>query len=261
MYRLVLELNECKAALLTLIMVNTKASVGETRLGFLWWFIDPLVWMSIYYFVVSLVFQRGGEGYHLFILCGIVIWNCFSRAVVGASKSVVANRDLVRQVGMPMTTLVAIPPLVQLVFALFGVLVVMMFKIDVIGLHSIAILPLLLLVLLLAYASGLFLSVAEVFFKDATKLIPYVLRLGFFVTPILYPASRILESDQIPIIFREIYQLNPMAWVITAFRKVILEGEMFDWSVYLLIVLLSIVAIQVGLINLRFYSNKIVKAL
>src|SRR5690606_18530469 len=60
MFQLFKDLRQHHHALLTLFQVNVKTTVASARLGWLWWFIDPLVMMAIYYFIIHVVFQRGG---------------------------------------------------------------------------------------------------------------------------------------------------------------------------------------------------------
>lgn len=261
MIQLINDVKKNHNALFTMVLINLKTTVATSRLGWLWWIIDPLFMMMIYYFIVSMVFQRGGENYHLFILCGIVIWQFFSRTLNISANAILQNRDLIRQIGLPISIMIAIPSLVQMFFAAIGILIIMIWNYSMIGLQSLAIIPLLILVVSLTYGIGIFLSVSSVFFKDTREFIGYFIKAGFFLTPILYPTSRIYESTTIPEIAKIVFSLNPMAWIIPAFRQVLLDGVMYNWSHYFLLLGISLAIVQLSLLWLRLHTPKLVKML
>lgn len=241
--------------------MEIKTSVATTRLGFVWWIVDPLIMMMIYYFIVVVIFTRGGPGYHLFVLCGIIAWRFFSSAIIGSSGSLFSNRNLIQQIEFPLPLFVLVQPIVRLFFAIFGIIIIIIWNIEILGWHTLGVIPLLLAITLLSYGIGLFLSVINVYFTDMNKLISYVLRAGFFISPVLFPPSRVLDNEKIPEIVKGVYGLNPMAWIITELRSVILEGQMFSWSEFMILFLVIILIIQIGLIWLRINSSRIVKIL
>ena len=261
MLQLFNDLRQHHHALLTLFQVNVKTTVASARLGWLWWFIDPLVMMAIYYFIIHVVFQRGGENYHLFVLTGIVVWQFLARTLSASVTAFSNNRGIIRQTRTPMALLVAVPAVVQLFFTSIGILIVTAWSFSSIGWQSLALLPLLFLVFCLAFAIGLFVAVIQVHFADTAKLLTYCLRAGFFLSPVLYPASRVLEAEGIPETFKGLFMANPAAWLIESFRVVILEGGMFSWYQYAGLLALALVLMQLGLSYLRASSNVIVKTL
>lgn len=259
MIRLLREIAGRRDALLTLVQYNLKSTVATTRLGVVWWLIDPLVMMAIYYFLVRIVFERGGPDYHLFVLTGIVPWQYFARSVRMASRGISSNRALVRQVGLPIAAMVGIPIAVQFVFGAIGIGVVAAWNYDVTGLHSVAALPLLLLVGAFSYGLGLLLAICEVHWSDTNAILGYVLRIGFLLSPVLYPASRVLESASIPDAAKLVYQLNPLSWIFTSFRDVLLDGRAFDWGMYGILLLAALALIEIGLVCLRLQGSTLVK--
>jgi ABC-type polysaccharide/polyol phosphate export permease len=257
--RLLSEFARHRSAVLTLIQYNLKSTVATTRLGVLWWVIDPLVMMGIYYFLVRVVFERGGPDYHLFVLCGIVPWQYFARSVRLSSRSIASNRALLRQIGMPIAVIVAVPVLVQLVFACFGVGVIMAWNHGAVGPHSLAVVPLLLLLAAFSYGAGLLLAVCEVHYPDTNAILGYVLRIGFLLSPVLYPVSRILEEQSIPEWAKVAYQANPLAWIISGFRDVLLTGTAQDWNVFAVLLIGALAVVQAGLACIRAAASRIVK--
>lgn len=261
MIKLFHEIKDNRSALVTLVGVNVKTTVSSTRLGWLWWLFNPLITMGIYYFFVNVIMQRGGDNYHLFVLTGIVAWQFFAVAVAGSTTVIINNKQLIRQVSLPPTMLVTIPPLVQLFFGAVGISIVMLWNYPTIGTHSLAIIPLLLLISLVSYGLGLFLSVIMIYIKDTKEIIGYILRAGFFLSPVLFPASRLLESNRIPSIAKIIFNLNPMSWIITSLRTVLLDGAMYNWKEFFILLCLILLLIQTGLLWIRANSSQIIKML
>jgi ABC-type polysaccharide/polyol phosphate export permease len=242
-------------------LVTIKTTVATTRLGALWWILDPLILMMLYTFVVKIVFDRGGPNYHLFALCGIVTWQTFSRSINLCSTALVRNSQLIRQSNLPMHIYIILPPVVQSFFYLIGLGIVAIWNSQVVSFHTLAVFILLLPMILIPYTIGLFLSIFTVKLPDIGKIVPYLLRFGFYISPILYPPERVYELEEVPAFFISIYNLNPMVHVITAVRDLLYTGQMFDIKRLLIILLITMIFMQFGIIYFRSVSRFIPKEL
>ena len=248
-------------AVRVLVGINIKTTVVSTKIGWVWWLLDPLIMMGIYYFLIKGIFNRGGSNYHVFVLSGIISWQFFTRAITESTHIVTLNKQIIRQIAFPLPVMVVVPVITQLFFAAVGMGVVMIFTYSAINIATLMIIPLLLLIAMFGYGIGLFVSVLSIFLADTGKFVGYLLRAGFFATPILYPASRLLESPNIPEALKMILQINPMLWIIDAVRKVLLEGQMFDMQPFLIFCCVALFIIQIGLLWLRRNASTIVKML
>lgn len=257
-----------RMALATLSRTELKLTVTQTKLGGLWWILDPLIMMSIYYFIVVIIFQRGGPGYHLFVLVGIVSWGTFSRSIMSVMSSISGNRSLLANTSIPLEVFTCSPLGGQAFLATVGYAVILSWVmlnsllLDDYGQLNLLVLitnvstvfqiiPLLFLVLLYAYSLGIFFAVATVFVPDLRKVVAYVLRGGFFLTPILYTPERVLGADGIPEIFKNIYLLNPIGWCITSLRQVILSFEVINVQWYFTFLFGGIIVLQSALFLLN----------
>jgi ABC-type polysaccharide/polyol phosphate export permease len=241
--------------------VTIKTTVATTRLGILWWVLDPLILMLIYTFVVKIVFDRGGQDYHLFALCGIVTWQSFSRSVSLSSTALTRNAQLIKQSSLPMHLYIILPPVVQSFFYLIGLGIVATWNHNAAGWHTLTVFFLLLPMILIPYSAGLFLSIFTVKVPDIGKVIPYLLRFGFYMSPILYPPERVYELQSIPPVFKSLYALNPMVHVITAVRDLLFTGRMFNITTMLIILGVTLVFMQVGIVFFRSSARMIPKEL
>lgn len=247
MNRFIQDLIRQKFVLRSMFYVTLNTTVATTRLGFLWWILDPLFLMVTYYFVVKIVFDRGGPDYHLFALAGIVTWQFFSRTVSLGTGALIRNAGLIRQVALPMSIYVVMPVFVQSFCYILGLMIIVIWNYPVAGLHTLALVFPLVVTGLLAFSLSLFLSVFEVYVQDVSKFVTYILRLGFYVSPILYSPSRIYEVEGIPEHLLDFYSLNPMVHIIPAVRNILIDGHMFDWKPMLVILACSLLLVQLGL--------------
>lgn len=248
-------------ALRVQLYVNIKTTVAITRLGALWWILDPLILMLLYTFVVKIIFDRGGPNYHLFALCGIVTWQSFSRSVSLCSMALNRNSQLIKQSSLPMHLYVILSPVVQSFFYLVGLCIVAIWNNSVVGWHTLAVLILLLPMILIPYALGLFLSILTVKLPDIGKVVPYVLRFGFYMSPVLYGPERVYDLKGLDSRLKSLWAMNPMVHVITAVRDVLFTGKMFDISTMLIILTVTLVFTQVGIIFFRANERMIPKEL
>lgn len=245
-------------ALQTMWLATLKTSVATTRLGWLWWLVDPLILMAIFYFLVHIILQRGGDNYHVFVLAGLVVWQFFNRALYLTADCLRSNRGLIKSMPLPLEFYTLLPAMVQMVFVLFGVTMVLFFVPNALGLNVLAVLPLIVLVGGLAWSVGLVLCVWQAVIPDMGKLLHYVLRAGFFLSPVLYSVDRLQHA---PDWVQQLSACNPMVWILPAVRQVLLEGELFDLKGFVFWLAVVLLLGQFGLWQLRSRSSLVVKCL
>ena len=148
-----------------------------------------------------------------------------------------------REVAFPKTIL----PLSQVIGAgahflfAFGVLLVVAVPFGIYpSAYALLVIPIALVQLTLTTGVALFVSALNVFFRDTTKLMNYVFRAGFFLSPTLYPVT--LVPDR----FRPIYDLNPFVTLFDSYRAIVMEHAFPDWSSLALVAGGSIIALVLG---------------
>ena len=205
-----------------LTLSTLKAGQHNTILGYVWWVLDPLLLMLVYFVLVEVIFQRGVEHYPVFVLCAVVPWKWFSSSLLGSMASLVGKERLIKQVVFPKIVLPLSQVLSNLVSFAFGLGVLFLFVLG----SGIAIKPIVLALpvviagqFLLVFGLALLLSSLNIFFRDVQNLSAYGLRLWFYMSPSLYTVE--LVPDQ----FRSVYGLNPFAHVFPAYRDLLMEGR------------------------------------
>lgn len=203
-----------------------RAEAARAYLGFLWWIVEPVLYMAVFYVVFGVLFQRGGEGFAPFLLCGLVVWKWFDSTVRSGANAISSNAHLMRQVYLPKFVFPSIVVLVNTVkfLVVMGLLVLFL---QVYGLPiftSWLALPLLFATQMLLIAAVTLLAAAVVpFLPDLKLLIDNGLTLLFFLSGVFFGLDTIPEGLQ------PYFSLNPMATLIDGYRKVLLHGLWPDW--------------------------------
>jgi lipopolysaccharide transport system permease protein len=220
-----------------LILQMTKREVvGRYRgsmMGLIWSFFNPVLMLAVYTFVFSMVFNArwaGGEGQAnsaLMLFVGMIVHGLFAECVNRAPALILANVSYVKKVVFPLETL----PFVAMGSALFhsGVSLVVLLAAQLLlgqGITlSILVFPMILLPLLLATIGvTYFLAATGVYIRDIGQMTGMFTSILMFISPVFYPISALPPSYQFWM------KLNPLTYIIEEARKVLLIGELPDFS-------------------------------
>jgi lipopolysaccharide transport system permease protein len=236
------ELWEFRELLFILTWRDVKVRYKQTVLGAAWAVIQPLFTMIVFSVFFGYLGRIPSEGlpYPIFAFSALVPWTYFANALAQASNSLVAHENMLNKVFfprmlVPMSSVVG--GLVDFVIA-FVVLTGMMMYYGITPTAAVWAIPLfVLLATTTALGVGLWLSALNVYYRDVRHILPFLIQLWLFATPIIYPTSLIPERWQ------PLYGLNPMAGVVEGFRWTLLgtghpPGSMLVVSVGSVIVLL-----------------------
>lgn len=203
-----------RALLSELVRTDFKLRYQGSVLGYAWSLLRPLLIFVILY-IVFVKFLKLGAGvphYPIYLLLGIVIWNFFIEMTMQSTTSIVGRGDLIRKIRIPRWMIVfssSISALINLGLNLIVVAAFMAFNnvgiLDTLPLAVLALIE----VYLLALGLSFLLAALFVKFRDISYIWEVVLQAGFYITPILYPLSRITN-----VTLQKIIMLNPMAQAI-----------------------------------------------
>lgn len=196
---------------------DVKVRYKQTAIGVAWAVLQPLTTMAIFTALFSRVANISSDGvpYPIFALAGLLPWTYFSQAIGRSGTSLVSNAGLVTKVyfprlAIPLSSVIA--PLVDFAVTL-GVLIVAMAYYGIAPSWRMLAVPLFLLACMAtALAISLWLSALCVKYRDVGVVIPFLVQVWLYASPIAYPAS------VVPASWRFAYSLNPMAGVIEGFR-------------------------------------------
>lgn len=240
---------------------DLKAEAERTYLGILWWVLEPVINMAVYYFVFSTLLRRGEPDFAPFLLIGLVAWRWFESTVRRGCQIILASKGLILQTSLPK----AIFPITGLLVNTFKFLIAFACLLIFLwfygfhpGLNDWAQLPVVMLVqFLLLAAVAMPLSAVVPFVPDLFEFVLYGMRLLFFMSGIFYDIGRIAPD------YAFLEYLNPMAFIISCYRDVLMHGEPLRYDYLAVWSILSIGATLFGLLLFRrldpVYAKRMVK--
>ena len=245
---------EFRELLYFLVWREVKVRYKQTAIGAAWAIIQPLFTMLIF----SLFFGRlakipsDGIPYPVFSLSGTVIWSFFANGLSQSSSSLVDNSNLISKIYFPRLIVPVASVLSGLVDFAIGLSLLLVF-ILINGIHpTLRILWLpafLLLAIATALGAGLWLSALNVEYRDVRYVVPFLVQLWMFATPVAYPSSLLHEP------FRTVYALNPLAGVVEGFRWALLGTGHAPASMLIVSSAMAVVAMVSG----AFYFRRMEK--
>jgi len=200
-----------------LVVRDLRSITSSTSLGFYWLLLQPLAFALVLTVVLGFLVKvpTGNMPYALVVLSGLLPWTYVNNSIARASSSMVANAHLLTKVYFPRLII----PVVPIVSGLIDFGVVFLVLLAAVVYFGIAptwqwlLLPLpVLLAIGLALGAGLWLCALTVRFRDVANMVPVLLQLGTYVSPVFYPRTLVPQA------WLPVYDLNPMVGIIEATR-------------------------------------------
>ena len=194
-----------------------KIRYKQTLIGAAWAVIQPIATMLVFSLFLGKLAKvpSGGLPYPVFYFSALLPWSYFSGAMQTITNSVVEQQHVVTKVYFPRLLLPIASVLPGLLDFAIGLVVFlpMMLLYHLVPGRGILMLPVfLILALATALGIGLWLAALNSLYRDVSHVVPFVLQIWMFISPVVYPASLV------PARWRLLYGLNPMAGVIEGFR-------------------------------------------
>lgn len=213
-----------------------RAEASRGYLGVLWWVIEPVMYMGVFYVAFAHLLNRGDENFVIFLLTGLIVWKWFHATLNTGANSLLANAGLMNQVYVPKI----IFPLTNIAVNTFKFMITLALLLVFLQFTTARVtwawtlLPVLALTqLLLIVAVTSLLAAVMPFFPDLRVILDNVLTMFLFLSGIFFDIAKL------PVNVQGYLLLNPMAVLIVMYRKVLLEGVPPDWQQVFGILLLS----------------------
>ncbi|MEO6169131.1 MAG: ABC transporter permease [Chitinophagales bacterium] len=199
-----------------------KVRYAQTLLGFLWALIQPLLTLFIFILVFNKAVKvdTGDVPYPVFALTGMLAWSYFSYVLTQAGQSIISSQALVTKIYFPRLIIPVSKGIVGFIdfIIVFLLLLAVMAWYGFFPVSNIIALPLLIAaVVIFSMATGIWFSALTIRFRDLQYVIPFLVQIGLYLSPVGYPSS------QIPPGYLDFYYLNPMAGIIDGFRWCLLD--------------------------------------
>lgn len=234
---------------------EVKARYKQSILGYFWVILNPLAQMLVMSFAFSIIMRvptnaSGNIPYSIFLFVALLPWNLFSGSLASAAGSLVGAGGLITKIYFPRTILVISTIIAKIIDFLFAstVLIIYMVVYQIpINFNILWIFPIFFIQQMFTLGLSLFFAAANLLYRDIQYLLNMILLLWMYVTPIIFPA------DLVPERYRFIFQLNPLAVIVNAYRQAILAGGTPKYSSLIIATIVSFVTLLIGL---RYFKSR-----
>lgn len=249
------ELIDYRELLMTLAYRDFRVKYAQTLLGLLWAIIEPLFSAII----LSLIFNKiagvntFGVNPVLFGLSGMMVWNYFANVIHQGSNSLILAQNMVKKIYFPRIIVPASKAIASLPDLLITVVFTLIFYFtvfDAITLNLLFLVLFIFLTIIVSLSLAVWFSAMNIRYRDFQHVVPFVTRIGLFLTPVAY------SSIDIPENYRWIFFINPLTGVIEAIRWSMFNLSV-DWSLFSI----SLVVALFFLITGFLYFNKLEKSI
>ena len=233
-----------------LVRRDFVAFYKQTVLGPFWFFVKPVVSAAIYFFIFGKLAGLSTDGIPpvLFYLSGITLWSYFTETVSNCANVLTSNVAIFGKVYFPrliMPLSIIFSNMIKLSLQLILLLLIFAYyqmTTDVMSLSpTILLIPLIILIIALQAAGlGLFVASVAVKYRDISMLLGYLLQLGLFVAPVVYPTSSLTGNYKLLVL------ANPMSLPIELFRYAFFGTGSFSSLQLLYSALATLIIILVG---------------
>jgi lipopolysaccharide transport system permease protein len=233
-----------------------KSEASRLFLSYAWWILEPILFVAVFYFVFAVLLRTGREDFLLFLVCGKIPFMWFSKSVTVASGTIFQNRALISQIDIPK----AFFPLASVQQSLYreAPVFVLMLLVAVFygfypGWHWLLLLPLVFVQYLLILAASCLGAVCVARLLDTRMLISMGMLFLLFTSGVFWDVSSIQNVAA----RHWLLWLNPMAFLLDCYRKVLMQSAVYDVIHLALLGLVAAVALAVLLAWMRRRGRRI----
>lgn len=198
---------------------DIKIKYKQTVLGFLWAVLQPLLMMLIFTFFFGRVLNVPSQNlpYPVFVFSGLLLWNTFSSGLSNSANSMVANSGIIKKIYFPRLII----PVSSILVAMFDFMMAFVLFIPMliyfqqpVSIHALWCWPVSIALCLIAILGpGSWLAALNIKYRDFRYVIPFLIQVLFFLTPVIYPVSMLSHP-----VLKYILALSPMYVTIELFR-------------------------------------------
>jgi lipopolysaccharide transport system permease protein len=213
---------------LSSIKNDFRARFARSKLGGLWMIINPLAQVAIYALILSNVLAAKLPGiqnkyaYAIYLIAGLLAWTLYDELINRCVNLFVAQGNIMKKMSFPritLPTIVAGSCLLNNILLFIAMLGVFLLLGHQFSMEMLWLLPLTLLLIVLGLGLGLTLGVLNVFVRDVSLVVPIVMQVWFWFTPIVYPVNIIPEQ------YHDLMRLNPMFLITDAYHEILLYNR------------------------------------
>ncbi len=240
-----------------------KSSVADSYLNWLWWILDPVLFMLIYSFLAKIIFSSREDNFAVFVFIGLTAWDFFNRTITNSVKLVKSNKSVVTKIYIPKYMLILTKMYVNLfkmcISFCLVVISMLIYRVDV-GLNILYV-PLIFVVLfVVTFGFATLFMHFGVFIEDLSNVVAVLLRLVFYMSGVFYSISDRLGSLS-PWIAKLLSYGNPLALIISSLRNVLLYNTAPNLIALGIWLIVGLIVSVIGVKTVYKYENSYTKVI
>ena len=254
--RAITDINKYREYIVSSITTGIRSEYANSYLGYIWWVLDPLLFMLIYVFVVQIVLGRGGPQYPVFVFSALLFWRWAQSSIAKSTRSIISAKSILSQTYIPKFIFPFVMVTINSVYFLFSILILAFFLVFYripFTLHIFEFLPIFVVQFVLLLGLSLWLAHLGVYYYDVDRVLGFVLRLWYYVSPGLYPIEDVPERLQ------SLVWLNPLTTIFVSSRNVFMYGESPIYMGLLAWLIVGIILVITGLAVLYKFDKTYAK--
>ncbi|WP_426350508.1 ABC transporter permease [Alloiococcus sp. CFN-8] len=238
-----------------------KSEVANSHLSWLWWILDPLLFMLVYTFVYTVVFSKQLQYVAVFVFIGLSLWSFFEKTLKNSVKLVTSNSSIVSKVYIPKYMLIFVKMGVNgfKMFISFALVILLMgyYRVPVNPLLLIYVIPIFITLFLLTFGFSTLLLHFGVFVEDLSNVINVALKMVFYFSGVFYSIQTNLPEN----ISKLVMTYNPLALLMMDMRNVLLYSTTPHIKLILIWFLVGLVLSILGVRTIYKYENSYIKVI
>lgn len=232
--------------------MHLRIEASRYYLGYIWWILEPLLFVTVFYIVFKVVLQSGSQDYLLFLLCGKIPFLWFSKTILNASNSIRANRNLIGQIDLPKI----IFPYISILESLYKQVVLFVLLFFYLAISNVYphwiwfwLIPLIITQLVFIVCVSLACAFFTSFIPDFLLLISMGLLFLMFSSGVFWDVGALNDLA----IQKVILEINPVAFILDSYRKILIHNITIDYNH--LILIFTLASIFIVLFHLLYHAT------
>lgn len=208
-----------------------KSQVAGSYLGWMWWILDPLLFMLVYTFVAMYVFKYQVDNFPLFVFLGITVWNFFGTTVESCVGIINSYSAVTKKAYIPKFILVLMRQCENMIkmFISLGICIITIIVLGIpVTFNIVMIIPILIVYFILIFGVGSLFACIGVFVSDLSHVLTVMMRFLFYLSGVFYSVDRFSEG-----LLNVYNMICPTGFIITQFRNVMMYGTGVDYVLLL----------------------------
>lgn len=258
MMRFFQDIKKYRSYIFSSAKAQLKSELANSWLGWLWWILEPTLFMFLYMFVFAIVFHRTTTYIVAFIVVGLTYWRFFNSNVLSSITLIKRYRAVLSKVYLPKFVLIISMMLVngfKMMCSYIPIIALMIYYRIPLSVHIFTIIPITVLLFLMTFGISCWFMHIGVYFEDLNKLTQIAMQAVFYASGVFYPIVDMLS----PFLSNILLSFNPVALILHEARNALLYALPCHWMLVGIYFIVFVVISILGVVMIYSRENQYIK--